>query len=63
MQAIAGRRAFWFRHQRPTESGKPIGNEFEGSPNEEGLKILATPPNACNSVFNITIHTLKIQHL
>lgn len=49
MQAIAGRRAFWFRHQRPTESGKPIGNEFEGSPNEEGLKILATPPNACNS--------------
>lgn len=40
MQAIIGRRAVWFRSQRPTESGKAIGNEFEGSTNEEGMKIL-----------------------
>lgn len=41
MQAIDGWGTFWFECQRSTKSGKPTGNEFEGCPNEEGMRTLA----------------------
>ena len=41
MQAIDGQRAGWFKCWRSTKSGNSTGNEFEGCPNEEGMRTLA----------------------
>lgn len=41
MQAIDGQRTVWFKYWRSTKSGNSTGNEFEGCPNEEGIRTLA----------------------